>query len=327
MRCGPLWGRLFFTILHHMPEKQKLIVIVGPTASGKTGLSIEIAKHIGGEVISADSRQVYSGFDLGSGKVTKREMQGVPHHCLDIASPRSTVSVERWRRCAEKAIRGIIRRGHVPIIAGGTGFYIDALVFGTDFPTVAPNHALRQSLAGATTGELLEKLTALDPERAATIEQKNPRRLVRAIEVATALGSVPPLPPLSSPASKWGEVVWVGLNPPKDELHEKIHARILSRLKQGMLAEVRKLHAGTHQAPLSWKRLEHFGLEYRFLALYLQGALSKEAMIEELDRATRRYARRQMTWWKRNKKIQWFESADEALVQWCAREKNAKRKT
>lgn len=330
-----------------MSEKQKLIVIVGPTASGKTGLSINLAKRLGSEIISADSRQVYKGFDLGSGKVTKKEMQGVLHHCLDICSPRYTCTAELWRRHAEKSLAGIVHRAEkgteslkkrdsvpfsqrasthfpplnmdsispylgVPIVVGGTGFYIDALVYGQDFPAVKPDLVLRHELARLGTEELYEHLVALDPERAQTVEQKNPRRLIRAIEIATALGRVPQL---GDREAKY-DVLWLGLNPPREVLAQKINERLHARLRQGMVAEVRHLHEGTYQAPLSWKRLEHFGLEYRYIAQYLQQNISKEEMETRIARDSLRYARRQMTWFKRNKMIRWYESAEEALSKW-----------
>ncbi len=308
----PLAGRRF---LYHTPpmELPHLYVIVGPTASGKTGLAIELARHVGGEVISADSRQVYRGLDLGSAKVTEQEMKGVPHHCLDIASPRSTCTVHRWRLHAERAIRRIVRVGHVPIVAGGTGFYVDALMYGHEFPAVKPDHDLRRELSGRPPEALFAQLEALDPERAASIERKNPRRLIRAIEVARALGKVPPLRDPEAKSTRY-EATWLGLAPPRDLLAVTIHERVLSRLRQGMLEEVKDLRNGTHQAALSWKRLLHFGLEYRYIALHLQGKLTHEEMIDELVRDTLRFARRQMTWFKRNPNIRWFPSPDEALT-------------
>lgn len=295
-----------------MDTHASLIVIVGPTASGKTSLSIELARRMGGEVISADSRQVYRGLDIGSGKVTKREMRGIPHHCLDLYSPRTVCSAPMWRKHAEQAYDEIRKRGHVPILAGGTGFYIDSFVFGHEYPAVPPDTALRQALGKLSPEELLARLHILDPERAESVEQKNPRRLIRAIEIAEALGKVPAL--VRTPRTP---TRWIGIAPPKDVLREKIHSRLMARMRQGMVAEVRHLRAGTHQAAVSWERLESLGLEYRYIARYLRGRLTKEEMLEELEREIVRYARRQMTWFKRNKEIEWYESGVDALQECC----------
>jgi tRNA dimethylallyltransferase len=283
-----------------------LIVIVGPTASGKTGLAIELAKRLKTEVISADSRQVYRELDIGAEKVTKREMKGVPHHCIDIASPRRAISVEEWRSHAERAIRQLHHAGTVPIVAGGTGLYIDALVYGIDFPAVKPNTSLRHELEKKSAGELLIVLRALDPVRAATIEPQNPRRLIRAIEIAAALGHVPPL---SNPATKY-EVTWIGLNPPFEELEKRIGVRIDKALRKGLVAETTRLKEGLG---LSWKRINELGLEYRIVGEYLRGELSKTELREKLVREVRKYAKRQLTWLKRYKDATWYPTGHEAL--------------
>ena len=191
-------------------RKQKIIVILGPTASGKTALSIALAKKYGGEVISADSRQVYRGLDIGTEKVTKKEMRGVPHHCIDIASPRQAFSVTQWRKHAQKAIDRIVHNENIPIVAGGTGQYIDALVYNTVFPAVKPNYTLRRELEKKTCAELLKQLQQLNPVRATNIERENPRRLIRAIEIATALGGVPSLRKKEAQY----DVIWIGIEIP-----------------------------------------------------------------------------------------------------------------
>ena len=190
-------------------KKQKIITIVGPTASGKTGLSIELAKRHSGEVISADSRQVYKDLDIGTEKVTEHEMQGIPHYCIDIASPKRAFSVEQWRRHAQVAVEKIHKHGNLPIVAGGTGFYVDSLIYNYSFPVVKPNTKLRKELSSKSTEELFEALQRLDPRRALTIEQKNPRRLIRAIEIAVELGKVPSL---SKKKSNF-EATWIGIFP------------------------------------------------------------------------------------------------------------------
>jgi tRNA dimethylallyltransferase len=288
-------------------KKLKLIVVIGPTASGKTGLSIALAKKYDGEVISADSRQVYRELNIGTEKVTKKEMQGIPHYCIDVANPKRTYTVEQWRREAEKAIVSMRKRNKLPIVAGGTAFYVDSLVYGTSFPSVKPNRQLRKALEKKTVEELLLQLKKLDPKRAKTIEQKNPRRLIRAIEIATELGTVPPLPkqkPLY-------EVTWIGLNPGLPILVERITARLGSTFKKGLVAETKKMR---EELGLSWKRINEIGLEYRIVGEYLRKEISKEEMQEKMIRELRSYAKRQMTWLKRNENIQWFASAEEALT-------------
>lgn len=280
----------------------KIVVLLGQTASGKTALSIALAKRFGGEVISADSRQVYRGLDLGTGKVTKREMGRIPHHLLDVADPKRVYSVARFVRDAERAIRDIHARGKIPIICGGTGFYIDALLSGAPLPDVAPNPKLRTALKSRSTEELAIMLDDLDPDRAATIDRKNPVRLIRAIEIASALGKVP----TRESASARYAIEKIGIAWPKDILAERIHIRLLARMRQGMLAEAKRLHA----AGLSWRRMEELGLEYRYMARHLRGDIDKATMLTELERAIIQYAKRQMTWFKRDKTTHWLAPND-----------------
>lgn len=286
--------------------KPRLIAVIGPTASGKSALAVEIARLVGGEVVSADSRQVYTGLDIGTGKVTKREMRGVTHHLLDIANPKRTMSVVQYERLATRAIHDILGRSRVPIICGGTGFYIDAVLTSSSFPTVPPNAKLRKELEKLSAEKLFKKLQKLDPARAETIDAQNPRRLIRSIEIATALGSVP----ARTPATERYSTLYIGLTLEKEKLAERIHTRLLSRIKRGMITEARRLH----KQGLSWKRMESLGLEYRFLAQFLQNKISKAEMFELLETAIRQYAKRQMVWFKKNKKIKWFEPADAKKV-------------
>jgi tRNA dimethylallyltransferase len=269
---------------------QKIIVVCGPTATGKSDYAVTLAKKVGGEIISADSRQVYTGLDIGSGKITKREMKGVPHHLLDVANPRRVFSVAQYQRLATKAIKDILKRGNVPIICGGTGFYIDAVVYGQSLPAVKPNTILRKQLEKLSTEELAEKLQMLDIARYEDIDIHNRVRLIRAIEIATALGSVPKV----SRTAQY-DVEWIYLDFPDEVLKDRIHTRLLKRMKTGMVAEVQHLH----DEDVSWKRLESLGLEYRYLALYLQNKLSKADMLAQLELATWHYAKRQRTWFKK----------------------------
>jgi tRNA dimethylallyltransferase len=283
-----------------------IYVIVGPTASGKSDLAVELAlaQPNGSEIISADSRQVYKGLDIGTGKITKEEMKGIPHHLLDVADPKIQFSAAEYVALAKKAIEEIVSQGKTPIIVGGTGFYIDALVDGINLPEVAPNEKLRADLATKTAAELLSILEELDPSRAETIDVSNPHRLIRAIEIATALGKVPP--PAKNPLPY--EVKRIGIEVKPEILKERIRARLMKRLSteetgvpDGMIGEARTLH----ENGLSWQRMEELGLEYRYLAMHLQGKMSREEMTEKLSTEIWKYSKRQLTWFKRDKRIEW----------------------
>ncbi len=277
--------------------KPKLIVILGPTATGKSSLAVRLAKTVGGEIISADSRQVYRGMNTGTGKITKKEMCGVPHHLLDITSPQSQYSAARFVRDGQKAVATILKRNHVPIVVGGTGLYIDALARGIMLPEVPPNKKLRTRLENITTEKLFTLLKKKDPRRAKTIDRHNRRRLIRALEITNALGKVPHM------ASKNNfRTLFIGLSLPQEKLNTKIHTRLLSRMRQGMIAEVQKLHTNG----VSWKKLEEFGLEYRNIAHYLQKKVTKEEMLPRLQKDIEHYAKRQMTWFKRHPDIHWL---------------------
>jgi tRNA dimethylallyltransferase len=312
-------------------EKPKIVVVVGPTASGKSDLAVAIAKKFNGEVVSADSRQVYRGMDIGTGKVpisyepcslrgesTKRKLRGtqhwggvaayykgIPHHLLDVASPRRTFTVHQYVLFARKAIAGIVRRGKLPIVCGGTGFYVRALVDGLAIPEVPPNTKLRARLEKKSAGALFSLLNEKDPARASAIDPRNKRRIIRALEIVHALGKVPNIrmqPPY--------EPLFIGIRKPPQELRSRIHSRLLDRLDAGMVDEVKTLHDKTG---VSWKRLEALGLEYRYIAKYLQQKLSYDEMVRQLELAIWHYAKRQMTWFKKDERIHWIENEQEAL--------------
>jgi tRNA dimethylallyltransferase len=284
----------------------RIYVIVGPTASGKSAYAVELGKKIGGEVISADSRQVYRGLDIGSGKITKKEMRGVPHYMLDVVDPRRTFTAHDYARMARPILEDIQARKKVPIICGGTGFYIDTLLGRITLPDVPPNSNLRARLAKKSVPELFALLQEKDPRRAATIDPENPVRLIRALEIADALGAVPQTELSVSGHESEGGVRWIGILRSEAELRERIHARLLTRMKSGMVAEAKRLH----ERGLSYKRMEELGLEYRYLSRYLRGTMTKEAMLAELERAIFLYARRQMTYWRRNTAVVWKKLTD-----------------
>lgn len=271
--------------------KPKIIVIVGPTASGKSDLAVKIAKEKNGEIISADSRQVYKGLDIGTGKITKREMRGVPHYLLDVANPKKVFSVAEFKKLADKKIEEILSRGKLPIIVGGTGFYIDAIVYDLVFPEVLPNKSLREKLNKKSVENLFKELQKIDPERAEDIDPKNKVRLIRAIEITKALGKVPKIK-----KSKKFDVEWINIDWPDDVLKERIHNRLLKRIRAGMIKEAEELH----KKGLSYKRMQELGLEYKYLALFLQNKISREEMISQLETKIWQYAKRQRTWFRRN---------------------------
>ena len=284
---------------------KKIIVILGPTASGKTDISIKLAKKFNGEVVSADSRQVYKGMDIGTGKITKKEMQGVPHHLLNVISPKIRFNVAQYKKLAEKAIGKILKKNKVPFLVGGTGFYIQAIVDNISIPEIKPDWKLRQKLEKKPVSELYKMLKKLDPKRAAAIDKNNPRRLIRALEIV--LKTKQPIPPLR-PRKPEFKTLFLGVKRSKKELKKLIEKRLLKRLKAGMIDEVKKLH----QSGISWKRLEEFGLEYRYVAQYLQGKLKYDEMVQKLQKEIEHYAKRQITWFKRNKRIKWVKNYKEA---------------
>lgn len=286
------------------PVKPKIIVILGPTASGKSDLAVEIARRFDGEVVSADSRQVYRGLDIGSGKITPEEMKGVPHYLLSIASPSRVFTASDFARLAGKATKNILRRGKLPVICGGTGFYIDALVYGNSFAAVPPNPKLREELKKLKTEELARRLSDLDPERFTSIDSRNRVRLIRALEIVLQTGKPVPKRIVSSEY----DVLKLGILWKKEELDRRIELRLDRRLEAGMIEEVRRLKFPGKSRGLSWKRLYDLGLEYRFISLYLKGELSYDEMRRKLLTAIRQYSRRQMTWFKRNKEIIWLKS-------------------
>ncbi len=287
---------------------QKMLVVVGPTTSGKSDLAVRLAKKFNGEVISADSRQVYKNLNIGTGKITKREMSGVPHHLLNVASPKRVFTVTAYKSLAEKTLGNIWQRGKLPIVCGGTGFYIRAVIDNLIIPEVPPDKKLRKRLDKKTVGELFAILKKLDPRRAKEIDAKNPRRLIRAVEIVKHLGKVPTL---KLKPREDCEILEIGIDLPDKKLKERIKKRLLARIKHGMIAEAKRLR----KQGLSFKRMDELGLEYRYLAKYLEGRITKKEMIDGLGREIWRYAKRQRTWFKKDKRIRWFSVKDHAKIE------------
>jgi len=293
---------------------KKLIVILGPTASGKTELAIKLAKKFNGEIVNADSRQVYKGMDIGTAKPLSREfaridheyvriIDGIPHYLLDVASPKRRFTLAQYRKSALKAIDKIQKKGKIPFLVGGTWFYIRAIVDGLVIPKVPPDWKLRKRLEKKYPEELYKILKKLDPKRAKTIEKENKRRLIRAIEICKKIGKVPPLKfnPLPYP------VLMIGIKRTEKELMGKIRKRFFEWLKKRLIFEVIKLR----KMGVSFKRIEEFGMHYREIARYLQGKISEKEMIENSIKEIQNYAKNQIRWFKKDKRIVWIKNQKE----------------
>jgi len=296
-------------------SNSKIIVILGPTACGKSVLAVNLAKKFNGEIISADSRQIYKGLDIGSGKVPNTEVglpyiyKGVIHHLFDVASPKRTFTVAQYQKLAKKTIKGIIKKGKIPIICGGTAFYIYSLIYNWQLPKVPPQKKLRKKLEKKSSQELFEQLKKLDPKRAKNIDRYNKRRLVRALEIVlvtkTTISSVGTI---NSTKNSPYRMLKIGIKKDKKELQRLINKRLLKRLKIGMINEVKNLH----KKGVNWKRLDELGLEYRYISYYLRGLLTKEQMIKTLNQKIWQFSKRQMTWFKKDEEINWVKSYKEA---------------
>jgi tRNA dimethylallyltransferase len=282
--------------------KESLVVILGPTAVGKSDFAVGLALRHNGEIISADSRQVYRGTDLMTGIITNPEMQGIPHHLLRIRDITDPYSVTEFVRDAGAIISDITVRGKLPILCGGTAMYIDALIYNQIFPRVPPNPELRAELANSSVAELYSRLLELDPVRASTIDTQNPRRLTRAIEIATTLGSVPEI---THGESKY-QTLLIGLTLPKEVLHTRIQTRIASRMAKGMLSEIVALRA----TGASYDYLRTFGLEFSALSDLVEHPEQEAEILEKLYFDIIHYAKRQMTWWRKNQDIVWLAPSE-----------------
>jgi tRNA dimethylallyltransferase len=294
----------------------KAIVVIGPTASGKSDLAIKLALEKNGEVISVDSRQVYRGMNLGTGKVDRDQLypelvegslfegrdlaksilyfsEGIRHHLLDICNPGESYNVTDFLRDAKMAETDIRARGKVPIFCGGTLFWMKSYIYKTSFPEVPPNESLRKKLEEKSAEELFTELTKKDLERTKTIDPKNKMRLIRALEIIDTLGKVPALSEKKLPEEQDYEIII--LDPSRDELRERIQKRLTARIEGGMVDEVE--HLLTQDITHEW--LQGIGLEYKYISFYLQKKLSLEEMEEQLFFAIWHYAKRQITFLKR----------------------------
>ncbi|CCY63409.1 tRNA dimethylallyltransferase [Clostridium sp. CAG:967] len=281
-----------------MQKKNKVIAVVGATASGKTAYAVELAKQVNGEIISADSRLVYKGLDIGTAKPTIDERAGIPHHMIDIVEPEVDYSVGVYAQTAGNIINDIISRAKTPIIAGGTGLYFRILLENYDLPKISPDYELRKELSQLEFDELYEMLLKLDSEAAKLVIQNDKRRAIRFIEIVKLTGM--PVSEARGIKEPEYEVEWIGLNYPRAELYERINKRVDLMLEQGLVDETRKL-------------LKEHGrisniintIGYREITSYLDGELTLNEAADKLKQNTRNYAKRQLTWFRKNPDIKW----------------------
>ena len=279
----------------------KLIVIEGTNASGKSSLGVQLAARFGGEIISADSRQVFSRLDLGSGKITREEMNGVPHHLLDVRKPGEFFSMADFQRLAYEAIDDILSRGKLPFLVGGTGLYVDAVADGYLLSDRAPDHALRARLEEMTTPALYELLLQKLPDT--DIDPKNRHRVMRTLEKLEADDYRP------AGKSPRYELLKLGVTWHREILKQRIDERLERRLQEGMVEEVRALL----DEGVSEEFMVKLGLEYKYLTWYLTGKIGYEQMKEELAAAIKKFAKRQMTWFRRDPRIHWLDMANDPV--------------
>jgi tRNA dimethylallyltransferase len=296
----------------------KIIVILGPTSSGKTKLAVDLAQKYNGEIVSADSRQVYKGMDIGTGKdldsyklkAKSSKLKVVPYHLIDVVSPKSDFNLAKYQKLAFQAIDDILARNKLPILVGGTGLYLQAVIDGYALSSVKPNKKLRAKLEKKSVAELYLNIKKINNKFAEKINEsdwKNKRRLIRYIEILQTKNVSNSLSP-----KKYNTLI-IGLSCLKEILNERIKKRLIERLEnEDMIGEVKILH----QEGLGWKKLEGFGLEYKFISFYLQEKLDYDEMVEKLFIAIRQYARRQMSWFRRwerqGAKINWVKNKLEA---------------
>lgn len=294
-------------------SKKPLVAVVGPTASGKTALSIEIAKRFNGEVISTDSRQVYKYMDIGTDKVPTSEMQGVKHHMIDICDPGHNFTVSEFKRLAIRAINEIHTRQKLPVLAGGTGLYLNTIIENYEIPKVPPQFDLRQKLAryyeqhGAEA--LHDLLKEKDPQTAETIHPNNVRYVIRAIEVATAQENGQKFEK-NAKGEKQFSVFIVGIDWPREILYERINRRVNDQLERGIINEVKTLLMKGYDERLP----SMSSLGYLELIDYLKGNCTLEEAVENIQQNTRNYCKRQLTWFRRYNDIHWIQG--EELASW-----------
>lgn len=295
-------------------EKPKLLVLVGPTAVGKTGLSIEIAKRFGCEIISGDSMQVYRGMDIGTAKIKPEEMEGVPHHMIDTDDPDEPFSAAEFQIRVKGLIEEIHGRNRLPFLVGGTGLYIESLCYGFEFVSAGADEQFREEMVRylEANGEqaLHDKLRSVDPKTADRLHPRDSRRVIRALEIAHVTGQLLSEQLDAQKRESAYELCIVGLTMDRQILYKRIEDRIDAMLDEGLVDEVRRLlEKGYHRGLPSMQ-----GLGYKEIAAFLQGEISYDRAVELLKRNTRRFAKRQLSWFRHMKEIQWVDVTDKANI-------------
>lgn len=289
-----------------MQNKPKVIVICGPTASGKTSLSIELAKQINGEIVSSDSMQIYKDMDIGTAKPTKEEMQNIKHYLIDFVPPNERYSVASFKNDAEQAIEEIIKKGKVPIIVGGTGLYVNSLIYGIEFNSIEINEQYRRELETRVAKEGLDKLYEeaknIDPEAIRNISKNDKKRIIRILEIYKQTGKTKTEQEIESRKNgiKYDYKVFA-INMDRNILYERINKRVDIMIQQGLIEEVENLIKKYNDFPTAMQ-----GLGYKEVVQYLEGNLTKQEMIDKIKMETRRYSKRQITWFKKNKNTIWL---------------------
>lgn len=288
-----------------MGEKGKLIVLIGPTAVGKTKLSIELAKKYNGEIISGDSMQIYKGMDIGTAKITDAEMDGIPHYLIDIKNPDESFSVAEFQQLVRQRIEEIQGRGKLPMIVGGTGLYIQSVIYDYQFTDAPSDEVFRKELEKRTKEEgketIYQELLRVDPEAGEKIHPNNVRRVIRALEIFRCTGKTMTEYQEDQIPNLLYKVALIGLTMDREELYNRINHRVDKMMSQGLLDEVRRLHASEFR---DCQSIQAIG--YKELYRYLDGNITLEDAIEELKRNSRRYAKRQLTWFRNKMNVQWF---------------------
>ncbi len=287
-------------------NKPKVIVICGPTASGKTALSIQLAQKINGEIISSDSMQIYKNMNIGTAKPDKQEMQGIKHYLLDFVEPNQRYSVADYKKDAENAIEDILQKGKVPIIVGGTGLYVDSLIYGIEYPNIEFDENYRKKLEKRAEKEGLEKLyeeaRKIDPQAMEKISRNDQKRILRVLEIYNATGKTKTEQEIESRKNevKYDYRVFA-INMDREKLYDRINKRVDIMIQKGLIEEVENLLKKYNEFPTAMQ-----GLGYKEVVEYIQGKVLKEDMIENIKRESRRYAKRQITWFKKNKQTIWI---------------------
>ncbi len=290
-----------------MKSKPKVIVICGPTASGKTGLSVKLAQAMNGEIISCDSMQIYKDMTIGTAKVTEEEMQGIQHYLIDFVSPEERYSVADFQKDSEKAISKILAKGKTPIVVGGTGLYVDTLVYHIQYPEVETDLAYRQQLEKMIEEQGLEtlyqKAKEIDLQATEKISNNDQKRIMRILEIYHQTGKTKTQLEIESRREEPPyEYLMYAIDMDREKLYDRINQRVDIMIEQGLIEEVQELLKKYKSFPTAMQ-----GLGYKEVVPYLQGDITKEAMIENLKQETRRYAKRQLTWFRKNKEIKWLD--------------------